>query len=281
MKNILKKNLILLLLLLIIIIITLYLINKNEYVSQLTKSGKTIITHLLKGSCSDIIYYEKFEEVDINKKILNENPDFKNFIDTHIFYDENNNLLNHKNNELIEQYQAFKYLSPEDIVLELGGRYGTVSTVINKIVNDKTSHVVVEPDLNIIPILEKNRSLNNCYFEILSKFISNKNKKIIYDGYGTHLIDDDSSKSTNNKINYQDFKEKYPQKFNVLIVDCEGCLCDFLDILNEDINNFNKIIFESDQPHLCDYNKIKEKLINNGFKEKENLQNMRFVYIKE
>ena len=40
-------------------------------------------------------------------------------------------LINHKIEERTEQEQAFKYIYPDDVVLELGGRYGTVSSIIN------------------------------------------------------------------------------------------------------------------------------------------------------
>ena len=52
-------------------------------------------------------------------------------------YDENYNIIDTYNNEYTEQNDAKEYIKPTDVVLELGGRYGTVSTVINKILCDK------------------------------------------------------------------------------------------------------------------------------------------------
>ncbi len=49
------------------------------------------------------------------------------------FYDENDNLINNKFLESIEQILSKKYIKSTDRVLELGARYGTVSCVINKI----------------------------------------------------------------------------------------------------------------------------------------------------
>lgn len=222
-----------------------------------------------------------------NKSIENFNNydenEFIKFIDNHIFYNEKNEKINHKIEEFEEQRIAYKFINKDDIVLELGGRYGSVSVVINKIVNNKNQHVVVDPDINIIPSLEKNRDLNNCNFTILPKFISNKNKKIVYDGYGTRIEDNIDSNTDNNQsqISYNQFKEEFPQKFNVLVADCEGCLYDFLEIMGDDFNNLTKVIYEADQPHLCDYNKVKEKLLNAGFVLKDNNFDFRFVYIKE
>ena len=63
-----------------------------------------------------------------------------------ILKDENGKVINHKNIEHIEQGLAQKYITPNDKVLELGARYGSVSIITNKIVNDKSTHYVVEPD---------------------------------------------------------------------------------------------------------------------------------------
>ena len=36
-------------------------------------------------------------------------------------------------------------------------------------------------------------------------------------------------------------------------------------MLGSDLNNYNKIMFEADQPHLCDYDNVINKLTDNGF----------------
>ncbi len=220
------------------------------------------------------IYIEKYENNNYNE--------FLEFISKHTFYDEDDQLIDHKNYEIDEQYQVYQFIESKDIVLELGGRYGSVSTVINKMVDHKNDHVVVEPDNNVIPSLEKNKSINNCKFTICPKFISNKNKKIVYDGYSTH-IEDSNETSNNHQLTYEEFKKLYPQKFNVLVADCEGCLEEFLEIMGNDFNDLNKIIYEADQPHICNYDKIKEKLLNAGFVEKnKSFKDVdRYVYIKE
>lgn len=230
-----------------------------------------------------IIYISYYYNKIVIENYKNDN-DFIEFIKDHTFYNEKNKKIDHQNNEIDEQYQAYKFIKPEDIVLELGGRYGSVSVVINKLVKDKNSHVVVEPDENVLPALEKNKKLNQCDFNICPKFISNKSKKIIYDGYGTRIEDSDDNKINNNQqISYKEFKELYPQKFNALVADCEGCLGEFLETMKDDFNSLTKIIYEEDQPHMCDYQKIKDKLINAGFVEKDKSFNQvfRYVYIKE
>ena len=150
------------------------------------------------------------------------------------YYDESNNIIDHLNIERDEQQLAYDYIEPDDIVLEIGGRYGTVSNVINDKLNIKTNHVVVEADPIVIPALTKNRQTYQYYIE--NSYISNTNKKLLGGGYGGSMVE---SSEPNNKITYIDFKNKYPLKFNVIVADCEGCLCEFLDIIGDELNNIN------------------------------------------
>jgi len=200
-------------------------------------------------------------------------------LDNNKYYNEKNELINHKNEERVEQEQAFKYIEPNDIVLELGGRYGTVSAIINYKLKNKKNHVVVEPDENIIPALIKNKTLNNSNYHILPKIISNTNKMKINGGYGTHYVHSEE-KSTNNIISYQDFKKLFPLDFNVIVADCEGCLCEFIENMGDDFSKINKILFEADFPNLCNYDKLIQKLLNNGFNMIEEDSKFRFVFIK-
>jgi len=175
-----------------------------------------------------------------------------NILNKFKYYDENGKKIDHLKNELDEQLDALEYIEPTDIVLELGGRYGTVSTVIAYKQNNNGNLIVIEPDKQIINSLENNKKINNANFTIINKYISNDDKKLILDGYGTKLVKETFSNEVS-KITYNDFKKQYPLKFNVLIADCEGCLCDFIKIIGDDINNYNKILFEADQKELCNY----------------------------
>jgi hypothetical protein len=62
--------------------------------------------------------------------------------------------------------------------------------------------------------------------------------------------------------------------FNVLVADCEGFLETFLDENDGFLDQLRLIIFEEDRPHACNYTKIKENLVKNGFKliESRNIQ---------
>jgi FkbM family methyltransferase len=196
------------------------------------------------------------------------------------YHDENGKLINHLELEIDEQLDALTYLTSDDVVLELGGRYGSVSVTIAHIQNNNGNLVVIEPDTKIINALIKNKENNNANFTVVNKYISNKPKKMIDDSYGTRMVNSEAENDSTNMITYDDFKKKYPLKFNVLVADCESCLCDFINDMGDDINNYNKILIEADFKELCEYDKLINFLVSKGFKIVNNNNNFRYVLIK-
>jgi FkbM family methyltransferase len=180
-----------------------------------------------------------------------------------------------------EQDLANKYILSDDVVLELGARYGSVSCIINSKLSNKNNQVVVEPDERVWNALEDNKKRNFCEFNIIKGFISNKkldltNLDCCLGGYGATFIENNDSKI--NSYSLDDIKFKYNLNFNVLVADCEGFLEVFLDENPDFYDDLRLIIFEADYTEKCNYNKIKSKLIEKKFtKLLEGHQN---VYIK-
>ena len=81
-----------------------------------------------------------------------------------IIQDLNGNQVDINNIEKVEQDLANQYILENDVVLELGARYGSVSCIINSKLNNKNNQVVVEPDNRVWNALELNRTNNNCEF---------------------------------------------------------------------------------------------------------------------
>ncbi len=215
-------------------------------------------------------YYQKYIKYKLKYNML-KNKLFKggNILE---YYDENNNRINHNQLEAHEQYLAKKYIKPQDIVLELGASYGTVSCTVNQILENKTNQVVVEPDDRVWNALEQNKIRNNCNFHIVKGIISTKkkslaNKDVYYNGYGAITVDDPNSSIVSYTL--KEVEEKYNLRFNVLIADCEGCMEEFFDENYQLYTQLRIIIFEADYPERCNYSKIKENLKNNNFKEVE------------
>jgi FkbM family methyltransferase len=176
--------------------------------------------------------------------------------------------INIKYVEKQEQDLANQYVLEDDIVLELGARYGSVSCIINSKLKNKTNQVVVEPDDRVWKALELNRERNNCHFHIVKGFISNKkldltNKSAYLGGYGATYIENEKTLIPSYSLN--EIIKKYNLNFNVLVADCEGFLEVFFD---ENPNFYTKlrlIIFEADYPQKCNYDKIKHNLKKHKF----------------
>jgi FkbM family methyltransferase len=182
--------------------------------------------------------------------------------------DRDGNLVDIQHIENIEQDLANMYILEDDSVLELGARYGSVSCIINSKLNNKNNQVVVEPDERVWDALEKNKSSNNCEFNIVKGFISNKkldltNLDVCFGGYGATFIENDNTTIPSYSLN--EIKELYNLNFNVLVADCEGFLEVFFDENPDFYDNLRLIIFEADYTEKCNYDKIRNKLIEKKF----------------
>jgi FkbM family methyltransferase len=182
-----------------------------------------------------------------------------------IFYNENDEIINHTIFEADEQKLADKYIKNHHVVLELGARYGTVSYNINKNVRNSTNHVAVEPDSRVWGALEKNKQLYNSNYHIVKGFISNKSLGLanIDSGYGTTTVIQENSDIPSYTLDY--IQNYYNLNFNVLVADCEGFLEIFLDENPELYNNLRLIIYEADYPEKCNYSKIENILRSKEF----------------
>ena len=195
--------------------------------------------------------------------------------------DQYGNAIDINKMEKPEQDLAKKYIEQNDIVFELGARYGSVSCIINSKLNCKTNQVVVEPDERVWDALERNKKANNCDFHIVKGFVSAKklgltNLNCCFGGYGSMAIVKEDS--TIPSYTLEMIQEKYNLKFNVLVADCEGFLETFFDENPNFYDNLRLVIFEADWPKKCNYDKIRNTLKEKGFINK--LEGHQNVWIK-
>jgi len=167
-----------------------------------------------------------------------------------------------------EQDLANVYILENDVVLELGARYGSVSCVINSKLNNKNNQVVVEPDDRVWDALEENKKRNGCAFNIVKGFVSKKKLDLTeldccLGGYGSTFIENKDTKISS--FTLDQVREKYKLNFNVLVADCEGFLEAFFDENPEFYDSLRLIMFEADYCEKCDYGKIKKTLREKGF----------------
>ncbi len=183
-----------------------------------------------------------------------------------VIYDENDRFVNTFLLEYPEQQLANHFIKPDDVVFELGARYGSVSVTINRKLFNKKNQISVEPDSRVWKALEKNKIINNCEFTIVKGFVSNKKLDLInldqyHGGYASTFVLNDETKIPS--FPFSDFK----LPFTVLVADCEGFLEVFFDENPQLYDQLRLVIFESDYPEKCDYEKIKKNLKEHGFNE--------------
>ena len=102
--------------------------------------------------------------------------------------------------------------------------------------------------------------LNNCNFQIVKGFISNKKLNLtnLQFTYGSTYEEDNNSNI--DCFTLDEIQKKYNIKFNVLVADCEGYLEEFFDQNPELYNNLRLVILEEDYKEKCNYNKIYDEL---------------------
>lgn len=198
----------------------------------------------------NIIYYKPFLMDEYIQKLID--------IHNGLSFSDKSKL----NSEIPEQLMAVKHITPDCIVLELGGSIGRNSCVINSILDTKTNHVVVEPSTKELSILQQNRDSNDFEFFIENSAIS---KVPLYSLYWyTHLTQIPGSVEVNT-INYDNFLEKYKLKFNTLVIDNEGHFVGMLKDYPIILDGIKLLIIEHDFNTEDDLCYFKKTLTQSGF----------------
>lgn len=180
-------------------------------------------------------------------------------------FDEKGNKINSRESEYPEQCLSHAYIDPKSTVLELGARYGSVSCIINKKLQNKNNQVSVEPDSIVWNALEQNILKNGCFVNLHKGFVSTKSRGLLPYGYAaTSYVDDNSNILS---LSVEELENKYNLKFDTVVADCEGFLEEFFDEHSFLYNQLNTVIFEADYPNKCNYDKIRNNLKSNGFSE--------------
>ena len=184
---------------------------------------------------------------------------------------ETGRLVDIANVEVQEQRMAAQYIRPDDTVLELGARYGSVSCIINAILTHKHRQVSVEPDDRVWAALEANRDHNGCGFHILKGVISSKKWALTNldnaDGYGTTAVPREDSQIPS--FDAREIQATHGITFDVLVADCEGFLETFYDENRLLFDQLRLVIFEADYDWQCNYSKIRDALRARGLRELE------------
>ena len=140
-----------------------------------------------------------------------------------------------------EQIMAITYLDPKDKVLELGSNYGKNTCLIASLLED---------DRNLV-------------------------KKLIQKRWITTQWELDTLPDSDYfwvpTITWSELKKKYPIDFNVLVADCEGALFYILQEEPDFLDGFQKIFVENDYIRMEQYEFVKKKMEEKGFRNVFNL----------
>jgi FkbM family methyltransferase len=187
--------------------------------------------------------------------------------DSRVFYDENGNYISHKNLERDEQITVLKHVNKNDKVLELGARYGTVTALLIDCTGSEMNVVSIEPDKSVFTCLQNN--LKNNKFkspQLFNGVVGSKKMKMSeHSGYGTQTVDCSGNTCDVENLTYDEIQERYNITFDTIVADCEGCLPDVINHI-EDFSFIKKIIFEKDYDDENIYEPMINKLEKNNFR---------------
>ena len=226
--------------------------------------------------------YKGFLFTILNSKY--ENNNIVLYYSKKLFSLPNRSLFYDKKYEFEEEYFVKKYISKNDIILELGACFGYISCLSNSLIENKSKHFVLEPNYYLLPYLEKNKKTNDCDFQIINKVISKKKKiKLFLNNsiLGSSLVIKTNNSIEVDGITLEELQAQNAIIFDTLIIDIEGAELKFFQ--ENCLSNFNKIIIEFHEgpSHLNEDQLLecKQILINNNLHLVEKLNDVE-VWLK-
>ena len=162
--------------------------------------------------------------------------------------------------ELYEKALVSNFLSKGAKVLELGGGWGSVSDMIQKILNNKDDHIIIEPEKSRANDLVKKG------YKVFQGIISNEHL-YLQNKFVTIDRKTKSSEKIENIINIDGLQKKYNIIFDTIIADCEGALPKIFDENPQLYDQIKFIQIEYDWLRT-DCTEFRNKLVSKGFKSK-------------
>jgi FkbM family methyltransferase len=149
--------------------------------------------------------------------------------------------------EADERQLIRKFVRPDDSVLELGACLGIVSCVTNRLLKDKSRHVVVEANPLLIPAIHRNRELNGCGF-LVENCAASEQPHVTFYLHPVYVVGGSYQRQTGREVripgrSLQEMEQRYGP-FTVLIIDVEGAESDILDKAAEVLQNVRLVIIE-------------------------------------
>lgn len=173
--------------------------------------------------------------------------------------------------ELSEQYMVARFLPSTATVLEIGANIGRNTMVIASILDDDTRLVTMETLPNIIPILEKQRSVNGFHFHIVNKALSSSTDLVQeHDNWLIRKQSPEAPLPSNQfrvpTVSWSELCLQFsPLVFDTLVLDCEGSFYHILHDFPTILDHIRLIIMENDYFEIAEKQFIDGVLSSKGF----------------
>ena len=140
-----------------------------------------------------------------------------------------------------------KFIRSDDSVLEIGACLGIVSCVTNKLLRDKERHVVVEGNPFCIPVIQRNREINECGFHVENYALSNQSD-VTFFLHPVYIVGGTTQRESNRPVHVQgkslvELNSRYGP-FSALVLDVEGSELEGFETAEELLKKFRVVIVE-------------------------------------
>ena len=140
-----------------------------------------------------------------------------------------------------------KFIHGDDAILEVGACLGVVSCVTNKLLREKKRHVVVEGNPFCIPVIERNREINQCGFLVENCALSNE-KEVTFYLHPVYIVGGTTQRESNRPVRVPgktlaDLDACYGP-FSALIIDVEGSELEAFEAGAELLKQYRVVIVE-------------------------------------
>jgi FkbM family methyltransferase len=151
------------------------------------------------------------------------------------------------NYEAEERELIRAFVRPTDSVLELGACLGIVSCTTNKLLADKSRHVVVEGNPFCIPAIHRNRELNQCGFLIENCAVSNQREATFY-LHPVYVVGGTTQRESSRPVrvparSLADLDARHGP-FTALVMDIEGSELEIIEASQEILKRYRLVIVE-------------------------------------
>ena len=140
-----------------------------------------------------------------------------------------------------------QFVRPEDSVVELGACLGVVSCVTNRLLRDRTRHLVVEANPLLIPWLFRNRELNQSGF-LVEHCAVGKPPEVTFYIHSTAIVDGTTQRKSGRgyRLPSRSLRELHDRygPFNTLIADIEGGELDVLEGAGDLLKSYRLAVVE-------------------------------------